>query len=187
MYYHCRQLKYVTYGKVFPPPVSSLDEYFSNSYQWLGKYCCFFPQVWLSRSTSKITVVRYHPENILFGFENIQGFPVSYDHWNFMLTMLRKDISDQLIAQYFTEIIHDMKSAGEELDAPLRDWEKSKNLDDYLQHYVFVERDQVVVSSLNLKSAKKIVCRNERQKKKKLRRMGFIEDRILIQNWKSLL
>ena len=47
------------------------------------------------------------------------------------------------------------------------DWEKSRDLNDYLHQYVFVERDQVVVPSLNLKAAKKVICRNEQQKKKK--------------------
>jgi hypothetical protein len=46
---------------------------------------------------------------------------------------------------------------------------------------VFVERDQFVVPSLNLKTARRILCRNERQKKA-LRRMGFIEDRIEVRN-----
>ena len=185
MYYHCRPLKYVTYGKVFPTPLQDLDKDLSQAYQWLGNYCGFFPQVWLSRSVCKITGVRYHPENILFGFENIQGFPVSHDHWCFMLGELNNGASEKSIADYFTDIIHDLKSEGEELDGVLRDWEKSQNLEDYLQRYLFVERDQVVVPSLNLKAAKKIVCRNEQQKKK-LRQMGFIEDRIRIQNWRSL-
>jgi hypothetical protein len=30
---------------------------------------------------------------------------------------------------------------------------------------VFIEKDQVVVPSLNLKAAKKIICRDEKQKK----------------------
>ncbi len=185
MYYRCRELNYVTYGKVFPAPLESLDKDFSQAYRWLGKYCGFFPQVWLSRSVSTITGARYFSENILFGFEHIQGFPVSYDHWCFMLNMLSKGASDRSIAQYFAEIIRDLKAEGEESDSILKDWENSRNLDDYLQRYVFVERDQVVVPSLNLKAAKRIICRNERQKKK-LRQMGFIEDRIRIQNWKSL-
>ncbi len=185
MYYHCRELKFVTYGKVFPPPGDSLDKDFGHAYRWLEKYCGFFPQIWLSRSTSTITGARYYPDNILFGFEHIQGFPVSYDHWCFMLNKLGQGASDQSIAQYFTEIIRDLKAEREELDGVLKDWENSRNLDDYLKCYVFVERDQVVVPSLNLKAAKRIICRNERQKKK-LRQMGFIEDRIRIQNFGNL-
>src|SRR3989338_2392061 len=105
MYYHCRQFKYVTYAKVFPTPSESLDENLEKTYRWLGQYCGFFPQIWLSRSTSKITGVRNSPQNILFGFQ---------------------DTSKSSITKYFTDIIHDMKSAGEEFDGVLRDWEKSR-------------------------------------------------------------
>jgi len=42
-----------------------------------------------------------------------------------------------------------------------------------------VEHDRVVVPGLDLKAAKTVVCRSERQKKA-LRRMGFLEDRIEI-------
>jgi hypothetical protein len=55
MYYHCRPLKYVEYGKIYPPPVETLDEMFLNCYNWIGNYCHFSPQVWLSRSVSSIT------------------------------------------------------------------------------------------------------------------------------------
>ena len=48
---------------------------------------------------------------------------------------------------------------------------------------LFKDIDQVVVHSLNLKSAKQIIWRNEKQKKT-LRKMGFIEDRIKIKNIK---
>lgn len=57
--------------------------------------------------------------------------------------------------------------------------EERPDLERLLRRHVFVERDQVVVPSLNLKAAGRILCRNERQKKQ-LRRMGFIEDRIEI-------
>src|SRR3989344_1448010 len=137
MYYHCRELKYVMYGKVFPTPIKDLDKNYSPAYQWLGQYCGFFPQIWLSRSMSKITGVRNSSQNILFCFEHIQGFSVSYEHWCFMLGQLYQDTSKSSITKYFTEIISDMKSAGEELDDVLKDWEKSRNLDDYLHRYIF--------------------------------------------------
>lgn len=181
MYYHCRELKYVTYGKVFPAPVERLN--LTGAYRWLAKYCGFFPQVWLSRSLSKITGAHNQSENILFGFENIQGFPVRYDHWCFLLGQLCEDTSKTSITAYFSEMTRDMKSESEELDDVLKDWEKSNGLEDYLQRFLFVERDQVVVPSLNLKAAKTIICRNEKQKKT-LRKMGFIDDRIEIKNVK---
>ena len=37
MYYHCRPLKFVEYGKVFPHPDS--DDLFLPAYRWLGHYC----------------------------------------------------------------------------------------------------------------------------------------------------
>ena len=55
--------------------------------------------------------------------------------------------------------------------------------EEFLKKHLFVENDQVVVPSLNLKSAKEIFCKNEKQKKA-LRKMGFIEDRIKIKNIK---
>jgi hypothetical protein len=73
---------------------------------------------------------------------------------------------------------------GPALDPVEHRWElawrqERPNLAEFLRRHVFVERDQVVVPSLNLKTAKRILCRNERQKKQ-LRRMGFIEDRMEI-------
>lgn len=58
-------------------------------------------------------------------------------------------------------------------------WRETRDLGAVLSKHLFVENDQVVVPSLNLKAAKKVVCTNERQKQA-LRRMGFIEDRIVI-------
>ncbi len=183
MYYHCRDLKHVKYGKVYPAPVDSLDKDFLPAYQWLGQHCGFFPQIWLSRSVSRITGIRNSREHILFGFEHVQGFPVSYDHWEFLLNPLlnRPKPDDQYLAEYFTELSRDLLAEGEELDDILQQWQHSQGIDDFLQRYVFVERNQVVVPSLNLKSAKEIICRNEQQRKK-LRRMGFIEDRVKIRN-----
>ena len=90
------------------------------------------------------------------------------------------------IVKYLNCIIKDYED-DEDVDFELEilDWIKSdKNLDTYLKDYVFKEVDQIVVPTLNLKAAKKIICRNEKQKKK-LRKMGFIEDRISIKNLKA--
>ena len=182
MYYHCRELKYVQYAKVFPPPLDSLDKHFLPAYQWLGQHCGFFPQIWLSRSTSKITGMRYHSDNILFGFENVQGFPVRYDVWCHLLNPLMNGMRDNKpLEQYLRESLEDALKEDDELDEVLKGWQKSPNLHEFLQQYLFVEHDQVVFPSLNLRRAKKIICRTERQKKA-LRKIGFIEDRIEIRN-----
>lgn len=65
--------------------------------------------------------------------------------------------------------------------SPEATWRRTSDLQEVLSGHLFVENDQVVVPSLNLKSAKRVLCRNERQKRA-LRQLGFIEDRIRILN-----
>lgn len=195
MYYHCRELKYVQYGKVFPPPVSSIDDYMLTCYKWLGKYCGFCPQVWLSRSKSNITGFRsllkakkcmfsprrHNNSSILFGFDVIKGFPVDYELWCFLMNAFFDEKMD--IKRLFDEVI---KSSIEDGYDPMeeeyiRNWKNSSSEEDYVKKYLFVKHDQVVVPSLNLKAAKQIICRNEKDFKA-LRKMGFIKDRISIRN-----
>lgn len=211
MYYHCRPLKYVEYGKVFPPPDKELWDFMVPAYRWLGNYCGYCPQVWLSRSHLSITgyksfrmmkkrenVMRKRSEtrdsndSVLFGFDVIKGFPVDFGMWEFIL-MFMPDNSSSLeeknkeIARELNEIVRECKADGieEPVDREFVAWESCHgNIDLFLKKHLFVEKDQVVVPSLNLKVAKKIFCRDEKQKKK-LRHMGFIEDRIEIKNMKS--
>jgi hypothetical protein len=189
MYYHCRPLKYVVYGKILPPPLEAIDDiFFLNAYDWLGKYCGYSPQIWLSRSTSQITGYKnfYNKnlkqgEDILFGFEDIKGFFLDYSVWNLILTIvgdykLEKDQKDQF--KNFIEFCE--KDQDKESKEWLMKWQNcNRDYETFINKYLFVKNDQVVVPSLNLKSAKKIFCQNEKQKKK-LRKMGFIEDRIEI-------
>jgi len=160
-------------------------------YEWLSNHCGYCPQIWLSRSQSDITGYRRHiGDHILFGFDIIKGFPLSYDHWESMLNSIinDKDFNKQneKIVKSLNEMLEYYAEENEEVDeAYLIDWINSgKDLSVYLNKYVFKEINQVVVPSLNLKVAKKIICSNEKQKKK-LRKMGFIEDRITIKNIKS--
>ena len=206
MYYHCRPLKQVEHGKVFPhadPDTSLLP-----AYRWLGRYCGYCPQVWLSRGDIGMTGYRHmfslrgrkcrwmrvKKNDILFGFDIIRGFPVDYEFWaghflNGAINMpkaspeeMNRDTAEWLDRHARELRIED----GDGFDAgkhPLETaWERFRpDFDAFLRGHVFVERDQVVVPSLNLKAAKKVICRDERQKKA-LRRMGFIEDRIEIRN-----
>jgi len=207
MYYHCRPLKHVEYGKVFPPPIEKIRDHLEASYKWLGKYCGYFPQVWLSRSHLSITgyknsgmlkqrqyviqkrsEVKEANDSVLFGFDLIAGFPVSYRYWELMLMFMDdkmsfKEQNEHLIKE-FTTITNECKAENDLADEEFKAWDSCNgDLDLFLNKYLFVEKDQVVVPSLNLKCAKKIICRNEKQKKK-LRHMGFIEDRIEIKNLK---
>ena len=205
MYYHCRPIKYVEYGKVFP--YKDEDNWLLPCYEWLGRHCGYSPQVWLSRSTSCITGYRNNNrlkkskfviskrseakisnDSVLFGFDIVKGFSVSYRPWEMILNALINEDAfekqDKAIEIMFNSIVQDCKNENEDPEGEIADWVSSGcNLETYLKQYLFQEVDQIVVPALNLKSAKKIICHNEKQKKK-LRHMGFIEDRITIRNLK---
>jgi len=196
MYYHCRPLKYVEYGKILPPPIELIDEYILECYRWLGAYCKFFPQVWLSRSHHSITGFKRDlakkNDGILFGFDIAPGsFPVAYDAWEYLMGALintkSHNVSDinKEINRELEELEKISKLEKWEPDGELKNWiDCGRDVNRYFEKHLFIEKDQVVVPSLNLKAAKKIICRNEKQKKA-LRKMGFIEDRIEIKNIKG--
>lgn len=195
MYYHCRELKYVEYGKVYPAPIEAIDDFMLPAYKWLEKYCCYCPQIWLSRSHSHITGFRNiikkkksqlgnrqrinEQSNILFGFDIIKGFPIDYETWCYILNAL---INNENITIYMESLLKCIMEEETDIKDPiLEKWKSVKTEDEFIKKYLFIENDQVVVPSLNLKAAKKIICRNEKDKKA-LRRMGFINDRIYIRN-----
>lgn len=189
MYYHCTELKYVQYGKIHPAPEDACDDHFIHAYRWLGHYCGYCPQIWLARCNMGMTGFRSRraPKDdcVLFGFDTVVGaFPVDYDLWHFFLSfagMYPEDKPDDLAARVFSHVLtldmeclrgdpqHDLLSRGAE------------TVEEWLKSGVFQSEDHFVLPNINLKSAKQIICRNERQKKK-LRRKGFIEDRIKIKN-----
>lgn len=197
MYYHCRDLKFVEYGKVEPPPKEEVDPFILPCYQWLGKYCGYCPQIWLSRSTSGITGFRgtqwgnkgkdINKNSVLFGFDIIKGFHVHYDMWESIMSVLMNatqyDDIEKELKRYFNDLCRYVKDDdGHGWWQNFKtEWLKKSDVDHILRKCLFVEHDQLVVPSLNLKSAKKVICRNEKQKKK-LRAMGFINDRIQIMN-----
>ena len=198
MYYHARPLKYVKYGKVEGNPEP--DEDFGVSYRWLSNHCGHFPQVWLSRSHSRITGIRNYKDQILFSFDVIKGFPIHYDWWNYILGWTwQKELSGldpvRDAARYNEEIWKAAKRFYEPLEEDdreewLRHMERDlpgdprnfSSAEEWLMSAVFRKQDQVVVPSLNLKAAKEVFCRSEKEKKK-LRKMGFIEDRIKIRKF----
>ena len=189
MYYHHRELRHVEYGRVVPPPESAIDPLFARAYRWLGRHCGYAPQVWLSRSRSAITGFRGQiigpeekDEGVLFGFESIQGFPVDYGVWSIFLTDLcnapTPDLADRAIVEHLQWL--SCESDPGLRDQPVcRTWRETGDLRAVLEKHLFVKQDQVVVPALNLRAAKQVVCGDERQKRA-LRRMGFIEDRIVI-------
>jgi hypothetical protein len=182
MFYHQRPSQYVTYGKVHPQKTE--DEEFARAYRWLGQYCGYAPQIWLSRSTSCITGFNRRPDLdlILFGFENIKGFPIDYNFWcellNLFFNVPSVEYANEALNLYFEDRASTYEECGDS-DRVHEVWKKTQNVDEMLRQCLFCENDQVVVPSLNLKAAKVIFCRTDRQKKE-LWKMGFIEDRIKV-------
>jgi hypothetical protein len=173
MYYHARPLKYVECGKIYPNPTPDDDLVFC--YRWIGNYCGFYPQVWLSRSTSWMTGYQNEKDKVLFCFDVLKGFPISYTVWERLMGALWPAELEGF------DPVDDIKKVNALLNFQLHPSGLPEEFDDWLKENAFFKDDQVVVPSLNLKSAKEIHCRNEKQKKK-LRKMGFIEDRIRIRN-----
>lgn len=204
MFYHCLSLRYVECGTILPHD----DETIFNrpAYEWLGRHCGYCPQIWLSRASISLTgyrspllpqgyrgrLRREVKDFVLFGFDQIHGFPIAYDFWCRFVLNTALNIR---ILSYIDEFLVDcldwslqfaVEEHGAELDPNLHrleiGWrEERPDLSAFLRKHAFVERDQFVVPSLNLKTAKRILCRNERQKRV-LRQMGFIEDRIEVRN-----
>ena len=144
--------------------------------------------------------VKIAANSILFEFDVLPKkdiFPVDYDIWSFILTTLintkskstKEEFDNELrkSLDYFLKYEIETKEQGEDCDDGDYVWDWANfngDVDAYMKKHLFVEHDQVVVPRLNLKMAKQIICRNEKQKKE-LRRMGFIEDRIKIKNIKK--
>jgi len=212
MYYHCRELKYVLYDKVYPAPIDKVDNFLLPAYKWLGQYCGYCPQIWLSRSVSQLTGYKNanysskskkrddgtysvkrnieFEDKVMFGFDIIKGFPVDYYIWCYFLNHFSEDGHSE---DYITRDLNEWAQEGNlkpviQAYPIIQQWLNSdRKFDVFIRKYLFSEKDQVVVPSLNLKSAKKVICHNEKQRKT-LRKMGFIEDRIEVRNlkWKIL-
>ena len=182
MYFHSRDLKYVQYGKVFGH--SDSEDFLDASYRWLGHYCGFYPQVWLGRASSSITGYKYgwaYDRDVMFGFDYIKGFSVDYEHWHFVMNAgvpigFKYNFKEyeKAVRKGIEESIKEREKEGETGE----EWGiKSENYEDWRDKELFVKNDQVVVPSLNLKAAKVIYCKKEGHFRK-LRKMGFIKDRL---------
>lgn len=209
MYYHCLPLKHVEYGMILPHDDPGIPN--RPAYEWLGMYCGYCPQIWLSRANIDMTGYRAEPckttnggsvqrakrDSILFGFNHISGFPVESEFWRrFVLNTLitlpvfpassPREVDEGLAWRLDLSLAEELEENAGVLNPETHRWEiawqqERPHLGAFLRRQVCIESDQFVVPSLNLKSAQRVLCRNERHKKV-LRRMGFIEDRIEIRN-----
>ena len=207
-------MKYTIYGKVNPAPLEPTDffhrpyqwlgKYCGYCPQiWLGRGSSSITgyKLQTKQKKRKYSSRKNSKPNIMFKFDMIKGFPLDYEIWCFCLNPLSNCTNpirdgDDAIKREFESMLKDFKndpSWGGEWDCDVNklppndilwQWANSKNYKDFLDRYLFVENDQVVVPSLNLKAAKEIFCRNEKQVKA-LRKKGFIKDRIKILNSKQ--
>jgi hypothetical protein len=203
MFWHTLGLRHVRYGKVEPAPWSAVDPRMRPVYEWLGQQVGFSPQIWLSRSQRCLSAFRERKDDVCFGFNIMPGaVPLDYGVWCDILHPLMRahglkpgsgppsdasQSADGLIEDSFDDLVSFLKEEGWfpcQREPHWNHWDAHHDLQALLERYLFVLNDQVVVPRLNLKSAKEIWVRNDRQKKK-LRRMGFIEDRIKVRRIQS--
>ena len=150
-------------------------EMYETAYKWLAQYCEFFPPLWVSLDEEKLTGYSAKSSKVLFGFKFVNGFPVKYDAWMIFLGILINLDTNNF--RYIDERL------VEELDIMERDgetrWSHCHNLDNYLKSYVFVNDDQFVVPSLDLRQSQTIVCSDEAQRGNLIRK-GFQGSKIKV-------
>jgi hypothetical protein len=181
-------MKYVKYGKVYGNHDPDVD--FDRAYKWLSNYCGYFPQVWLSRSHSVMTGIRSGGNDVLFSFDIIKGFPVKYHPWNYLLSCLfntsTPGIDPVKDKERYNEIlwkeIHKFFGYIRDDEEGQYDPRRHDSLEVWMEKELFIKHDQVVVPSLNLKAAKEVFCKSDKDKSK-LRKMGFIKDRIKVRKF----
>jgi hypothetical protein len=158
MYFYASDLDQAPFGWV--KGFCERGGYYETAYKWLAQYSNFFPPIFLSSDQSKLSGYSLSCDKILFGFKNITGFPVKYDEWiKIVGILINLDTNNfRLIDERLLEGLSELSKLGE------IQFNHSANLDSYLNSKVFVNYDQIVVSSLDLRKSCVIVCFNEIQK-----------------------
>lgn len=149
--------------------------YYETAYKWLSQYSKFFPPIFLSSDQNKLSGYDNKSNKVLFGFRNLNGFPVKYDEWlRIVGILINLDTNNfRYIDEKLMEGLMELSKTGEIKIEP------HVNLDSYLKSKVFVEFDQFVVGSLDLRKSSVIVCYNEIQKTA-LARKGFPVSQIKV-------
>lgn len=171
MHFYAGNLEEISYGWVRGN--CKKGSYYETAYKWLAQYSKFFPPIFLSSDQNKLSGYTQTCDKILFGFKNLNGFHVKYDEWVRVVGILiNLDTNNfRLIDERLMEGLMELSKTGEiTLDA-------HATLDSYLKSKVFVEHDQFVVGSLDLRKSSVIVCFNEIQKSALVRK-GFPASQI---------
>lgn len=173
MYFYACDLEETSFGWIRGH--CKKGSYYETAYKWLAQYCNFFPPVFLSSDQSKLSGYNNENEKILFGFKSFNGFPIKYDEWiRISGILINLDTNNyRFIDEKLSEGLLELAATGEIEFGP------HTNLDQYLRSKVFVNYDQIVVESLDLRRSSVIVCFNEIQKTV-LTRKGFSANQIKI-------
>ncbi len=158
MYFYACDLELAPYGWV--RGTCRKGDYYETAFKWLSQYCNFFPPLFVSREQDKLTCYSIKSDKLLFGFKSINGFPIKYDEWMRLVGVLvNLDTNNfRLIDEKLVEGLKEFQSLGE---ISLSGY---ANLDDFLRRRVFVESEQFVVASLDLRKSSIIISHNEIQK-----------------------
>jgi len=173
MHFYAGDLEEISYGWIRGH--CKKGSYYETAYKWLAQYCKFFPPIFLSSDQNKLSGYTQTCDKILFGFKNLNGFPVKYDEWvRIVGILINLDTNNfRFIDERLVEGLKELAKIGEICLEP------HTNLDSYLKGKVFVEYDQFVVESLDLRRSCVIVCFNEIQKSALVRK-GFQSSQIKI-------
>jgi len=149
--------------------------YYETAFKWLSQYCNFFPPLFVSTEQDKLTGYSIKSDKLLFGFKGINGFPIKYDEWMRLTGILvNLDTNNfRFIDEKLVEGLKELQAAGE------IDLSPYANLDDFLKKRVFVESEQFVVSSLDLRKSSIIICHSEIQKSSLIKK-GFTPNLIKV-------
>lgn len=148
---------------------------YETAYKWLSQYCGFFPPLWISSDQDKLTGYAPRCGKVLFGFNKVRGFPVKYDMWMVLLgTLINLDTDNfRFIDERLVEGLNTLEEQGE------LTWSDCKTLDRFLKQRVFVDRDQFVVKSLDLRKSQLILCNDEAQRAI-VSKKGFPSSRVKV-------
>jgi hypothetical protein len=143
-------------------------DYYETAYKWLSQYCDFFPPLFISTDQSRLSGYNQSTGKVLFGFSNVRGYPVKYDEWmRIVEVLINIDTTDfSIMDRAIIDGLKDMEKVGD------IDLSTYPSFEAYLKKAVFVESEQYVVNSLDLRKASVIVCQSEIHKSSLIRK-GF--------------
>ena len=173
MYFFASDIELIPYGWI--RGFCRKGDYYETGFKWLSQYCKFFPPLFVSLDQNKLTGYSHQGDKILFGFKEINGFPIKYDEWMMIVGILiNLDTNNfRYIDEKLVEGLKELQASG------YINLSGCANLDEFLKKRVFVEKDQFVVNSLDLRKSSVIISLSEIQKSSLIRK-GFPANSIKV-------